>query len=166
MNSDNGDTTTPRQNNYTLTLLNNTFYNVAAAVHTVAPNWNGNGLSPFFQTTECVERLSNVEWIAMNNIFDGSTTARRCSSSMGSSTTRCLSTTCSLTTRPTLSTTRGRRSATAAPPGSIFGNPDFRNAAAGDFRLHAGLGGHRCGPQRDRPLSSSATNPADRDPEP
>ena len=72
MNSDTGNDNT-QQNNYTLTLLNNTFYNVAAALHTDAPDWNGVGFSPFFQNPPS-NAYSNVEWIAMNNIFDGSTT--------------------------------------------------------------------------------------------
>ncbi len=74
MNSDIGNDNTA-ENNYTLTLLNSTFYNVAAALHTTAPNWNGNGDAPFFQTMNVGNGYSNVEWIAMNNIFDGSTTA-------------------------------------------------------------------------------------------
>ncbi len=126
MNSDTGNNDT-QQNNYTLTLLNNTFYNVAAGVRTQAPEF---ALGP------PPNDFSNVEWIAMNNIFDGSSiSAIRFDGQQYNTMAQYnvfFNNTINVDDEEL--TTFGFGGNT----NPIIGDPKFRNAAQGDFRLLSG----------------------------
>jgi hypothetical protein len=126
MNSDTGNDST-QQNNHTLTLLNNTFYNVAAGVRTVAPEFNP-GPPP--------NAFSNVEWIAMNNIFDGSSISaiRFDGQQYNTMAQYNVYFNNNINVDDEELTTFGFGGNT----NPIIGDPKFRNPATGDFRLLAG----------------------------
>jgi hypothetical protein len=134
MNSDTGDDNTA-QNSYSLGLLNNTFFNVAVGLNTVAPNYNGNAIAPFF-LTPAGNGASSVQWIAMNNIFDGSSDAAIRFNGQQYGTTAQYN--LFFNNKTNVDDEEGPTFGYGGTVGSVLGDPKFRDAAAGDFRLLPG----------------------------
>ncbi len=106
---------------YVGVLLNNTFSNVGEGVHTEAPNDNG------------LNSLSHVYFLAMNNIFSGSTdtAVRTVGMATGSQLLYNLFNGNAADTAQT-GTAYTRAPFNAQP---VNGNPQFRNPGAGDYSL-------------------------------
>ena len=142
MNSDTGDDNT-QQNNYSLTLLNNTFYNVANGLcaRQSAPEFAARSAPKRLlerrvdrdeqhlrrQLAVAAIRFNGQQYntMAQYNVFFNNT----------------------INVDNEELTTFGFGGNT----NPIIGDPKFRNAATGDFRLLLRLGRHRRRPERDRP---------------
>ena len=109
-----------------LVLLNNTFYNDPYAIQTIAPQYN-------FATNPLDEnRLSHVVTLAMDNIFDGSTTTAVDIQGQAGESTLEYNLYWNNATNVVATTISGDFLGNA---GAVFGNPEFVDAATGNFEL-------------------------------
>ena len=107
-------------------LLNNTFYNDPYAIQTIAPQYN-------FATNPLDEnRLSHVVTLAMDNIFDGSTTTAVDIQGQAGESTLEYNLYWNNATNVVATTISGDFLGNA---GAVFGNPEFVDAATGNFEL-------------------------------
>ncbi|HKM56567.1 MAG TPA: hypothetical protein VJY33_24395, partial [Isosphaeraceae bacterium] len=109
-----------------LVLLNNTFYNDGYAIQTISPPYN-------FATNPLDENLlSHVVTLAMDNIFDGSTIDAVDIEGNGGNSTLEYNLFFDNTNNVVAPNTGGFFLGNA---GAVFGNPEFVDAAAGNFEL-------------------------------
>ena len=139
MNSETGNNAT-QQDAAFLALINNTFYNVAVGLHTQAPEFNAGPPANTF---------SNVDWLAMNNIFDSSSDVaiRFFGQQYNTQAQYNLFFNNNRDIDDEELTTFGF----GGNNGAITGDPKFRDPANGDFRLHGRIRGDRRLAKRDRP---------------
>lgn len=123
MNSETGNDDSQQDAGY-LTLMNNTFYNVAVGVHTQAPEFNFADPPNFY---------SNVTWLAMNNIFaNSSDVAIRFFGQQYNSQAQYnlyFNNTNNIDNEELTTFGFGGNN------GAVIGDPKFRDAPNGDFRL-------------------------------
>src|SRR5208337_4997201 len=109
-----------------LVLLNNTFYKDRYAIQTIAPQYN------FATTANGQNLLSHVITLAMDNIFDGSSIAAVDIEGNGGNSTLEYNLFFNNTKNVVAPNTGGFFLGNA---GAVFGNPEFVNAATGNFEL-------------------------------
>ena len=109
-----------------LVLLNNTFYKDRYAIQTIAPQYN------FATTANGQNLLSHVVTLAMDNIFDGSSIAAVDIEGNGGNSTLEYNLFFNNTKNVVAPNTGGFFLGNA---GAVFGNPEFVDAATGNFEL-------------------------------
>src|SRR5208337_26853 len=110
-------------------LLNDTFYNDANAVQTISPAYSGTNNSPVYTDTNL---LSHVTTLAMDNIFDGSSTAAVDIEGNAGYSTLEYNLYFNNTLNVVAPNTGGFFLGNA---GAVYGDPDFVDAATGNFAL-------------------------------
>ena len=114
------------QDVYNITLMNNTFYNTGVGLHTVSPQ----------RTVDPPNWYSSVNWMALNNIFSNNATAAIWFEGQQWNSQAQYN----VYWQNGQNVIIGEASPLGwgGDNGPIYGDPKFRNAAGGDFRLMAG----------------------------